>query len=142
MKNVNVYLNFGGKAEEALNFYKDCMGGEIVSMQRYGDSPMDMPKEMKSRVMHAEFKSEGVYFMASDGQPGQPLTAGNVVSLSLNLDDRDEQTQIFDKLSDGGNVMMPLSDQFWGARFGMLTDKYGVNWMLNCHTEKTDKQYV
>lgn len=131
MKQLNVYLAFPGNCEEALHFYKDCLSGEITSLQRYGDTPVEASEEHKQRVMHAEFKADGIYFMASDSMPGQSVTPGEAVQLSINLTDATEQEAIFSKLSAGGRVDMPLQDTFWGARFGMLTDKYGIHWMLN-----------
>jgi PhnB protein len=131
MKQLNVYLAFPGTCEEALNFYKDCFGGEITGMQRFGESPVESDADYKQKIMHAEFKAEGIYLMASDSMPGQPLTAGDMVQLSINLTDAQEQEAIFSKLSAGGKVDMPLQDTFWGASFGMLTDKYGIRWMLN-----------
>ena len=131
MKNLNVYLTFPGNCEEALNFYKTCFGGEITSLQRFGDSPMESADEHKQRIMHAEFKSDGIYFMASDSMPDQPTQAGDIVQLSINLDGAQEQESIFQRLSEGGEVLMPLGETFWGAAFGMLTDRFGVRWMLN-----------
>lgn len=131
MKQLNIYLAFPGTCEEALHFYKDCLGGEIVSLQRFGDAPVESTEDQKQLVMHAEFKADGIYLMASDGHPGQPLQPGEMVHLSINLTDAAEQENIFSKLSAGGRVDMPLQDTFWGARFGMLTDKYGIRWMLN-----------
>jgi len=131
MKNLNVYFSFPGTCEEALNFYQRCFGGEILSMNRFGDSPMETADAHKQRIMHAEFKSDGIYFMASDTMPDEASTTGNVVQLSINLTDADEQLRIFNHLAEGGSVQMPLQDTFWGASFGMLTDKFGVRWMLN-----------
>lgn len=130
MKNLNVYLTFPGNCEEALHFYKDCLNGEIISLQRFGDSPMESTEPQ--RVMHAEFRAEGVYFMASDSLPERTPQPGDLVNLSINLDDAAEQEAIFNKLSAGGIIDMPLQETFWGAVFGMFTDKYGINWMLNC----------
>jgi PhnB protein len=135
MKNLNVYLNFPGNCEEALHFYQGCFGGEILSMKRFGDSPMESPEAHKQRIMHAEFKAEGIYFMASDTMPDDESTGGNVVQLSINLTDATEQEQLFKRLSEGGTVLMPLQDTFWGAAFGMLTDKFGIRWMLNRNLE-------
>ncbi|NUQ23967.1 MAG: VOC family protein [Saprospiraceae bacterium] len=135
MKNLNVYLHFNGNCQEALNFYKDALGGEIASMQTYGQSPVESPAGAQDYVMHAEFKSDGIYFMAGDTPPENPVAPGSNVTLSINLDDKAEQTRIFDKLSVGGHVTMELQDTFWGARFGMLDDKFGVSWMLNCDTQ-------
>lgn len=132
MKNLNVYLTFSGNCREALNFYKESLNGEIASLQTFGQAPMPVPDEQKDRVMHAEFRAENVYFMASDGMPGQPVDAGHNISLSLNMDNEKEQEEVFHRLSEGGRVTMPLQDTFWGARFGMLRDKFGIHWMLNC----------
>lgn len=132
MKQLNFYLNFPGNCEEALHFYADCLGGKIDSLQRFGDAPGDYDEATKKLVMHATFSAGEIMFMASDHMPGTPVTSGNQVSLSLNLTDEAEQTAIFEKLSAGGNVTMELQDTFWGARFGMLVDKYGLSWMTNC----------
>lgn len=132
MKNLNVYLHFNGNCREALQFYKEALGGEIATMSTFGDSPVESPEGTKDYVMHAEFKSDGIYFMASDTTPDNPVSPGSNVTLSINLSDKSEQTRIFGQLSAGGHVIMELQDTFWGAHFGMLSDKFGVNWMLNC----------
>lgn len=132
MNTLNVYLTFAGNCKDALALYKESLGGEILSLQTFGDSPVSVADEHKNNVMHAEFKAGDMYFMASDSMPEQPLIAGNNVTLSISLNDNGVQDTIFAKLSDGGTVTMPLQDTFWGARFGMLTDKFGINWMLNC----------
>ncbi len=131
MKQLNVYLIFPGTCEAALHFYKHCLNGEIISMNRFAESPMESAPEHGQLVMHAEFKAEGIYFMASDSMPDQPTQPGNIVQLSINLDNAQEQTTIFNRLAEGGQVLMPLEDTFWGAHFGMLIDRYGVHWMLN-----------
>lgn len=133
MKNLNVYLTFSGTCKDALALYKEALGGEIVSLQTFGEAPTpNIPDDQKNNVMHAEFRAGDIYFMASDSMPEQPVILGNAVTLSIGLDSLEEQESIFSKLSDGGAVTMPLQDTFWGARFGMLTDKFGINWMLNC----------
>ena len=130
MKQLHVYFNFPGNCREALNFYRDALGGEITSLQTFGQSPMagEVSAEHQERVMHAEFRSGDIYFMASDSMPGQGgnVQSGSNISLSINLDSEDEQTQIFERLSAGGRVTMPLGDTFWGARFGMLVDRFGI----------------
>lgn len=131
MKQLNVYLAFPGTCEEALNFYKNCFDGEIVSISRFGESPVESPEEYKQKIMHAEFKADGIFFMASDGMPGQPVPPGDMVSLSINTTDAQEQETIFNRLAEGGNVTMPLGATFWGAVFGMVTDRFGIHWMLN-----------
>jgi PhnB protein len=132
MKSLQVYLTFNGNCEEALNFYKTCIGGEILSLQRFSEAPMPCDDAHKSLVMHAEFKSEEVYLMASDSMPETQVSGGNNTTLNLNFTDEQEQATVFEKLTAGGVIMMPLQDTFWGARFGMFTDKFGISWMTNC----------
>jgi PhnB protein len=129
------YLFFTGNCEEALNFYKGVFGGEITSVMRMKDVPpdqeMEMPPEYAEKIMHANFKSPTVSFMASDARPGKVYGEGPI-SLSLGTDDVKEAQKVFDALAKGGTVEMPFGDAFWGAKFGMLTDKYGIDWMINC----------
>ena len=136
MKQLGIYLTFPGNCEEALNFYKESLGGKIESLQRFGETPQKVSDDYKKKVIHAQFKAEGVEFMASDSMDGKPVTNGSNVSLSIDLNDEKEQGKVFEKLSVGGLVSMPLQETFWGARFGMVTDKFGINWMLNCAKPK------
>ncbi len=137
MKKLNAYLAFErGKCREALEFYAQALEGEIVSLQTFGESPMPTDDTTKDYVMHAEFRAGDITFMASDGSSQYEYKAGNSITLSINVDDKDEQTRIFDGLAAGGTVTMPLQYTFWGARFGMLTDKYGINWMTNCEVKQ------
>ena len=125
------YLNFNeGQCENALNFYQAALGGELHIM-RYSDAPMPCDDAYKNLVMHGHLKSDRVHVMASDSRPECSATIGNNISLFLNFTDGAEQTKIFEALAQGGTVTMPLDDVFWGARFGTLTDKFGVHWMLN-----------
>lgn len=130
------YLFFTGNCEEALNFYKGVFGGEIGEISRWKDMPSDaggppVTPENQNKVMHANFKSDAVAFMGADASPGKQYGEGPI-SLSLGLSDEAEAQRIFDALSKGGNVEMPLQDTFWGAKFGMFTDKFGIDWMINC----------
>jgi len=132
------YLFFTGNCEEALKFYKGVFGGEIVGLSRWSDMPKDaggpeVTPENGNNVMHASFKSDSMNFMASDASPGKTYGEGPI-SLSLGTTDVAEAQRVFDGLAAGGKVEMPLTDQFWGAKFGMLTDKYGIDWMINCQT--------
>lgn len=136
MKGFNPYLNFNGNCREALNFYKDSLGGNIESITTFGDAQMAKDAKDKDRVMHAVFKSGAVFLMASDSMPDQPVQAGTNVFLNIDFADTASQDKAFNKLAAGGRVIMPLQDTFWGARFGMLTDKYGINWMSNCEIKK------
>ncbi len=126
------YLFFYGRCEQALNFYKDVFGGEITHLSRIEGSPMEseVPPNLKHNVMHANFKAPSLKFMASDGRPTGTVGESNI-SLSLATNDAAEGKRVFDKLSQGGKVSMPLQDAFWGGKFGTLTDKFGIDWMMS-----------
>lgn len=132
MKNIVPYLFFPGNCEQAMNYYKECLDGEITGLQRFGDTEMPVDENYKQKIMHAELKAENIHIMFSDGAPHKKITEGDNVQLSLNLNSIEEQDLLFKKLSEGGEVTMPLEDTFWGARYGMLKDKFGIRWMLNC----------
>ncbi len=124
------------KCVEALEFYKDCFGGAEIMTMKLGDSPM--AKEMPNaghKIMHATFKSRGVQFVASDMMMDKAII-GDQVSLMLDCESEKEIREIFDKLARGGNIFMPVEKQFWGAYFGVVTDKYGIEWNLNYTFEK------
>lgn len=125
----------GGKCEEALNFYKRIFGGDIAEVMRWKEAPaeMSMPAELGNRIMHATFRSPAVKFMASDAQPTTQYGDGPI-SLSLSTKDESEAKRLFDALAQGGKVEVPLEKAFWGALFGMLSDKYGIDWMVNCQS--------
>ena len=125
------YLTFDGNCEEAMNFYKDALDGEIESMMTFEDAPMEIPEDHKSKIMHSTMKAGELTIMASDRMPEYPFNSGNNVALSMNFRNEEDQKKVFDNMSAGGNVTMPLQDTFWGAKFGMCTDKFGINWMFN-----------
>ena len=131
------YLFFSGNCEEGLNFYKGIFGGEITSISRWKDAPAEagMPAEHGDRVMHANFKSPSISLMASGARPTTQYGEGRI-SLSLGGDDVAESQRVWDALAKDGKIEMPFDDMFWGAKFGMLTDKYGIDWMLNCDVKK------
>jgi PhnB protein len=139
---VDPYLFFlDGICEEALTHYAGVFGGEIVAMHRYGDMPADaghppMPDEFKTRVMHARLETPVITIMGSDGRPGSDAKGGNI-SLSISTLDPVEGERVFNALSEGGKVEMPLADQFWGARFGQFTDRFGIDWMVNIELAPT-----
>jgi len=133
------YLLFSGNCEEALNFYKEIFGGTIEGLSRWSEMPPNekgpqVTPETANRVMHATFRSPGVSFMASDASPGKTYGEGPI-TLSLGTTDLAEAERVFNALAGGGNVEVPMTDMFWGAKFGMLTDKYGIDWMVNCHKQ-------
>jgi PhnB protein len=126
------YIFFYGRCSEALTFYQRALGGTAdVTLVR--DSPMrdHLPPERHDAVMHATFTAPGISFMASDGRDEKTIDPdeGNI-SLSLSTDDRAEGDRIFAALAEGGTVVMPLEDASWGARFGMLHDRFGIEWMV------------
>ena len=126
---VTPYLMFNGNCEEALNFYAKVLNGEVKDLMRFEGSPVEGMSEDKQKVLHSNFVAGNVFFMASDA--GQPAEGNSPVYLSLNFDSQEEQERVFNGLAEGGKVIMPLDDAFWGARFGMLTDRFGINWMFN-----------
>ena len=130
------YLHFAGNAEEALNFYKQALGGEIISINRYGDSPMPTDDDYKDKIIHSRLQFDGNLIMISDTFKGNTVSTNGNIQLSIEMDNEESAHAVFEKMSGGGNVTMPLQTQFWGATFGMLQDKFGVSWMFNCERKK------
>ena len=130
---VTPYLFFDGRCEEALDFYKTALGAKIEMMMRFKDNP-DPPKDADltgktDKIMHAAFSIGGSRLMASDGYAhGTPVFLG--FSLSIDAKDEAEAEKIFATLSDGGKVQMPLAKTFYARRFGMVTDRFGIGWMV------------
>ncbi|HEV3153214.1 MAG TPA: VOC family protein [Candidatus Baltobacteraceae bacterium] len=126
------YIFFYGRCEEALEFYKNALGGSY-DLQRFEGSHMAerVPADKLDKIMHAWFKGNGFSFMASDGDLSKTLNPdeGNI-SLSLGAQNAAEGERVFNALAEGGNVGMPLQDVPWGGKFGMLTDKFGVEWFM------------
>lgn len=127
---LHPYLNFDGQTEAAMRFYAEALGGQLHVM-RMSDSPMPVAPEHKDRVMHATLQTDKIRLMASDTMPGQPVPAGGGgMHLSLNFSSKEEQDRVWNALANGATVTMPLADQFFG-RFGVLTDRFGMSWMLH-----------
>lgn len=137
MAKLNPYLTFDGKTEEAFLFYKSIFGGDFMGgMSRFGDMPDrdNIPEEHLNRVMHVALPiSDGHILMASDSMEssGHNVVPGNNVTLSIQPESKEEADRLFDGLSAGGEVIMPMEDTFWDAYFGMFTDKFGIHWMVN-----------
>ena len=132
-KIVQAYLNFDGKCEEALEFYKRALGAEVQMLMRFKDSPEPpppgCPPPNPDKVMHASFRIGDTMLMASDGRAaGKPSFQG--ISLSLTVPTEVEADKAFNALAEGGQVQMPLAKTFFSARFGMVADKFGVSWMV------------
>lgn len=135
MQSLNPYLNFPGTCREALELYKKCFHGEVSGLQTYGESNMAGAGENQDKILHSVFKAEGIHFMASDDMRGFQVHPGNNISLSVDVSDPKEQERLFNALAEGGTVTMPLGKTFWGAMFGMVTDRYGIQWLLNCNQQ-------
>lgn len=139
MAAANVYLTFDGECEETFEFYRSVLGGAFKNLSRFGEVPPseDMPplsEEAKNRIMHAALPlDEGTILMGSDTMPsqGEPVVKGNNFSISLTTSSREEADKLFTAFSENGKVTMPLEDTFWGAYFGMWTDQFGIQWMVN-----------
>lgn len=131
---VTPYLFFDGCSEEAIDFYKQALGAEVEMLMRYEDSPDPLPPEMvppgnENKVMHACIRINGAPVMVSDGGCGN-ATKFDGFSLSVNAQDEAEADRLFDALSQGGTVNMPMGETFFAKRFGMVADKFGVGWMI------------
>lgn len=129
------YIHFPGNAEEALNFYKKSLGGEIEMLSRYGDSPMQTDDDYKQKIIHSRLVFEGNMIMISDTFKGNTVHTHGNIQLNVEMKDAVAMEKVFNKMAEGGKISMPLQLQFWGATFGMLEDKFGVSWMFNCETK-------
>jgi PhnB protein len=133
IKKLNPYLQFDGRAEEALKLYERALGGKIESLLRFGEvEGPQVPASHKGRVMHSVLAIGGERIMVSDTPPSLPVPTGSGVSVMLDIDDPADLAHKFEALSTGGKITMPLHETFWGAKFGMLTDAFGVRWLFNC----------
>jgi PhnB protein len=132
MTQINPYLTFNGNCREAMTFYKNCLGGELI-MQTVEGSPIasQCPTAMKDHILHASLQKDGLILMASEMLGPDGFVKGNTVALSLNCNSEEEINQYFSSLSEGAQIIHPLRTEFWGAILGVLTDKFGIRWMLN-----------
>jgi PhnB protein len=141
MITINPYLNFKGNTEEAFNFYKSIFGGEFLTIQRFKDTPEAgrVPAHEQDKVMHIALPiGNGNVLMGTDAleSMGHKLTEGNNIHLSVDTSSEEETKKLFESLSRGGKVQIPLEKMFWGAFFGMCTDKFGIQWMVNFDENK------
>lgn len=146
MTTINTYLTFNGNCEEAFDHYKSVFGGEFPYVGRFKDMP-DSPEFQiadadKEKIMHMSLPiGDGTVLMGSDAtaQAGEDFKAGNNFSISVNTNNQEEATRIFNALSAGGQITMPLNKTFWEAYFGMCTDRFGIQWMVNCDLSGKNK---
>jgi PhnB protein len=130
---LNPYLAFNGNCAEAFKFYETALGGKVLVQMTYGESPMagQSPPEMKDRIMHVSMQVGDTVLMGGDAPP-QMYKAAQGITISINVDDPAEADKAFNALAAGGTIGMPIQETFWAKRFGMVTDKFGTPWMVNC----------
>lgn len=130
---VNPYLLFNGRCQEAFTFYAECLGGKIEAMLPHAGTPAEghVPPEWREKIMHARLSLGEDVIMGSDAPPGH-FESPKGFSVTIQLTDPVEADRIFRRLSDGATVTMPIQQTFWATRFGMLVDRFGTPWMVNC----------
>ena len=142
MKNINTYLIFDGNCRKAMEFYKKCLGG-VLYLSAYSEMPggcEDLPKKCKDWILHARLTIRSAVLMASDTRPGVPIRQGNNFFVSINCESIKEAAKLFKALGQKGTIEMPLQETFWATRFGMLTDQFGIKWMVNF--DKPTEKYL
>ena len=130
---LNPLLTFNGRCEEAFKFYQQWLGGNIQTMMTYADSPMgdQVPSEWREKIIHATMIVGGTTLMGNDAPPDR-YEEPRGISVTIQINDPADAERIFRALSEDGTVTMPLQETFWAARFGMVVDRFGIPWMLNC----------
>ena len=130
---LNPYLSFDGRCEAAFKFYEKALGGKIVAKMTYGETPMkeQSPAELHGKIAHIRMSIGDTLLMGSDSPPNRYEPAKGI-TVMLGIDTPAEAERVFKELSEGGTVTMPIEETFWARRFGMLTDQFGIPWMVNC----------
>ena len=130
---INPYLTFGGNCEEAIRAYQKILGGDIVAMMPYGETPeaADTPAEWRKKIMHARLVFGGNVLMASDAPPDR-FQKIQGMEVALNVKEPAEAERLFNALAEGARITLPLTETFWAVKFGMLTDRFGTPWLINC----------
>ncbi len=138
MATVNPYINFQGNCEEAFNYYKYVFGGEFLMMNRFSEMPpqegMELSAADMNKIMHVSLPiSKETLLMGSDvgGEWDSGIVIGNNITISITADSKEQADHLFNSLSEGGKVTMPMDLTFWGSYFGMCTDKFDINWMIS-----------
>lgn len=134
------YLVTDGNGQEAVKFYQEALGAEVVSLQTFGDMPPNpeypLPEEAKNRVLNAQMNIGNARLMLSDTFPGTPFQLGSQVTIALMVDNTSEAKEIFRKLQEDGKVSMPLQETFWSPAYGQVTDKFGIEWQVSTEVKK------
>jgi PhnB protein len=130
---LSTNLTFNGQCEAAFKFYEKCLGGKIQIMMRWGDSPMgdQVPSEWRDKILHTSLIVGESALLGADAPPDQ-YEQPKGFSVTIGLDDSAEAERVFNALAENGTVQMPLQETFWAARFGMVVDRFGIPWMVNC----------
>ncbi len=130
---LNAYLNFRGQCAEAFKFYERCLGGKIVTMMTFADSPLaeNTPPESLAAILHATLHVGDAVLMGADAPP-EYFAQPQGFSVTVSIDDPKEAERIFEALAENGTIRMPIQQTFWAIRFGMLVDQFGIPWMINC----------
>jgi PhnB protein len=135
MLGISPYIAFKGNCRQAIEFYKGALGAEVLFLQTVGESPMSNMGPAEN-IMHCSMKiGDSTVMVCDDPRPEAAASAGNI-SLAIGLNDPAQAKQIFGSLAQDGSVIMPLDKTFWAEAFGMVTDKFGVRWMVNCDAPK------
>ncbi|MGH8082615.1 MAG: VOC family protein [Lysobacter sp.] len=134
---LSTYLSFNGDCRQAFEFYQATLGGTIHALMPFGESPgcETLGADDREKIMHGCYELDGFMLMATDANAMYPYTGVNGAHVALSLSDADAARRIFDALSDRGNVQMPLQETFWAKAYGIVTDRFGVPWMINCVEE-------
>jgi PhnB protein len=141
MKSFNAYLIFNGNCRQAMEFYAKSLGADLQLMT-YGQGPgggpgCEIPQQAKDKIMHAHLQAGSAVLMASDSTPDRTVKEGTNFWVNIDCESLEEIEKFFSALSEGAHITMPLQQTFWAARFAMLTDKFGVNWMFNLSQPQT-----
>jgi PhnB protein len=136
MSNIQLspYINFQGRAHEAMEFYHKVLGGNL-DLQTVNEQGISRPAGPGDNIMHSRLEAGGALIIGVDGHPDFPAKVGDNMALALSGTDNDRLTKIFNDLAEGGKIKMPLTEQPWGANVGWLIDKFGINWMVNIDKE-------
>lgn len=130
---LSPYLAFDGQCEAAFKFYERCFGSKIAMLMRFGESPMaeQTPPDSRDKIMHVRIPVGDSMLMGSDAPPGR-FKPPQGIMVTVGIDDPAEAERVFHALAEGGTVQMDIQQTFWAQRFGMLTDRFGIPWMVNC----------
>lgn len=132
---INPYLVTNGNGQEAVKFYEHALDAKVEMLQTFGNMPENpeypIPAEAKDRVLHAHLKVGNTDLMISDTFPGQPYEMGSQVTIAIHINDAEKAKEVFAKLQDGGQVVMPLQETFWSPLYGQVKDKFGVEWQVS-----------